>query len=204
MKSFRKCSVVGCENKHYAKGYCSKHRFQIKKHGKILERTRFDPNEVVIYHDYAEIVHYSRDNRESGRSKIDLDKVELIEGIKWALDKDGYSVTSIDGVRTCMHRLIMNAPRHLFVDHINHDTMDNRVSNLRICTHQENSRNKKKVKNESGHTGVILDKRRNKWQARIKVDYKHIFLGYFDDIEDAIKARKEAEIKYFGEFRYKG
>ena len=53
--------------------------------------------------------------------------------------------------------------------------------------------------NTSGYTGVSFDKKTNKWMARIN----KVTLGYFENIEDAIKARKEAEIKYFGEFRYK-
>ena len=49
-----------------------------------------------------------------------------------------------------------------------------------------------------------MDKNRNKWIAQITVNYKNIHLGRYENIEDAIKARKEAEVKYFGEYRYKG
>lgn len=58
--------------------------------------------------------------------------------------------------------------------------------------------------NKSGTTGVCWDKKANKWISQISKNRKHFFLGYHINIEDAIKARKEAEIKYFGEFRYKG
>ena len=58
--------------------------------------------------------------------------------------------------------------------------------------------------NTSGITGVYWKKDRNKWGARIVVNGKCIYLGYFANKEDAIKIRKEAEIKYFGEYRFKG
>ena len=62
---------------------------------------------------------------------------------------------------------------------------------------------KKPSTNTSGYKGVGFHKQRNKWRARIMVDNKDISLGLYDTIEEAIKARKEAEIKYFGEFRNK-
>lgn len=57
--------------------------------------------------------------------------------------------------------------------------------------------------NTSGITGVSLHKQTNKWRAYIEYDQKYIHLGLFDTKEEAIKARKLAEIKYFGEYRYK-
>ena len=64
---------------------------------------------------------------------------------------------------------------------------------------QENCRNRSKsVKNKSGFIGVYFDKDRNKWVAFITIDYKQIKLGRFVEKEDAIKARLEAEFKYFG------
>lgn len=56
--------------------------------------------------------------------------------------------------------------------------------------------------NTSGYTGVCWSKSMNSWFARIVVNYKEIILGYYSNIEDAIKARKEAEEKYYGEWSY--
>ena len=56
--------------------------------------------------------------------------------------------------------------------------------------------------NTSGVKGVNFDKRLQQWRSRIGVNKKTIELGYFDKFEDAVKARKEAEEKYFGEFSY--
>ena len=56
--------------------------------------------------------------------------------------------------------------------------------------------------NNSGVTGVSWHKRDNIWEARITLNKKQIYLGRFENFEDAIKARKEAEEKYFGEYAY--
>ena len=95
-----------------------------------------------------------------------------------------------------MHRFIMNFPKGKYVDHINHNTLDNRKCNLRICNNADNIRNgKPRVNNTTGYNGVYFDK--NRYVARIKVNYKNIYLGSFIKLEDAVKARKEAEEKYF-------
>lgn len=83
------------------------------------------------------------------------------------------------------------------LDHINHNPSDNRLCNLREVTHRENHMNKAKRKaNTSGVTGVCWCKDRNKWMAQISIDGKNNYLGYFDELECAIKVRKEAEAKY--------
>ena len=103
-----------------------------------------------------------------------------------------------------LHRIITNAPKGYEVDHIDRNTLNNRRENLRICTRQENSRNKTKQRNNtSGYKGVSWDKAKKKWRAFISVDKKQIFLGRYDNIEEAIKARQQADIKYFKEFRNK-
>jgi len=63
---------------------------------------------------------------------------------------------------------------------------------------------KKRNDNTSGFTGICFDKRRNKWTVRISLNKKTIWLGEFKNKKNAIKARKEAEMKHFGEFQYKG
>ena len=89
------------------------------------------------------------------------------------------------------------------VDHINHNPLDNRKSNLRICTNQENIFNSKIAKtNKSGVKGVYWDTSRNKWHAQICIDNKTKDLGRFTNIEDAIKVRKESEELYQREFKY--
>ncbi len=83
------------------------------------------------------------------------------------------------------------------IDHINGIRADNRIANLREVTHGENHKNQRIYKNnKSGCSGVCWDKRDNKWQAKINVDNKQIYLGLFISLPDAIKARKAAEVKH--------
>ena len=83
------------------------------------------------------------------------------------------------------------------LDHINHDKTDNRIINLRIASHRENSRNRSmQSNNTTGHNGISFRKPRNKYLAYIKVNYKQKHLGSFENIEDAAKAVKEARAHY--------
>lgn len=100
-----------------------------------------------------------------------------------------------------MHRNIMDAPCDMVVDHINHDTLDNRRVNLRICTHSQNLMNRGKNRNNSsGYKGVYWSKAAGKWYAQIKVNRKSNYLGLFLTKEEAHKAYREASKKFHGEF----
>lgn len=100
------------------------------------------------------------------------------------------------------HRLIwvMNIgaiPKGKQVDHINGKGEDNRIENLRLVSAAQNQKNMKRdVRNTSGVTGVYLDKITGKWFTRINVNKVQIYLGSFIEKVDAIKARKEAEVRY--------
>lgn len=105
-----------------------------------------------------------------------------------------------------MHRFIMNAPTGLVVDHWNHNGLDNRKSNLRICTVSENLMNRRGApekylhrhrKNGQWRRGVYWRPDRKKWVSRIEVNDKEIWLGSYDTEEAATNARKAAEQKYF-------
>lgn len=86
------------------------------------------------------------------------------------------------------------------VDHINHDRSDNRLENLRVVSSAENMRNKSKLNtNKTGITGVRLiytPKGTKRYTANIMYNYKGIYLGTYDTLEEAAAARAEAEIKY--------
>jgi hypothetical protein len=87
------------------------------------------------------------------------------------------------------------------VDHINHDTLDNRRSNLRIVSAAENSINRRmRSDNKSGHKGVTWEKERCKWRVRIKRNERNINLGRFIDLNDAVKAYENAARELHGEF----
>jgi superfamily II DNA helicase RecQ len=139
---------------------------------------------------------------------VDWDDYErFVKGYRFSRNNCGYVVFSgtKDGLRNkLLHRVIMDCPEGMMIDHIDHDRLNNCRSNLRIVTHQQNLMNKGKYKNnKSGIIGVYWRKDVEKWRAQIRFNNKNIHLGYFDDLEEASKARKDAEIKYFGEFRNK-
>lgn len=133
---------------------------------------------------------------------FDLEDYDKIKNYSWYINKDGYVASK---PKEMMHRIITNCPNDKLVDHKHgEDTRnDNRKENLRVCTRQENNRNRKPKSNtKSGVVGVVWHYKNKKWVAQIAVNQKNIYLGSFEYKKDAIKARKEAEDKYFGEFSY--
>lgn len=140
----------------------------------------------------------------------DLEDWNNLKQYYWRKNTDGYAICNINNKqqgKECLffHRVVMDCPNDMQVDHIyqvSRGVCDNRKSNLRIVTSWQNNVNKSTSKrNTSGYVGVNWDKQNNKWFAQIMVNNKTKNLGRFDNIEDAIKARKEAELKYFGEYR---
>lgn len=135
---------------------------------------------------------------------FDLEDYPKIKDYCWSEDERGYIYSTLDNKkRGRIHRFLLNPKQNTVVDHINHLVYDNRKSNLRICLQRNNSTNRHKQKNNtSGRVGVIWVKSSGLWKAQINIDLKSVPLGYFKDFEDAVKARKEAEDKYYGEYRY--
>lgn len=87
------------------------------------------------------------------------------------------------------------------VDHINGDTLDNRISNLRVCTRSQNLFNSKlNNRNSSGFKGVSYNKKCKKWTAYITVNYKTVYLGLFTTPEEAYKARCEKQKELHRDF----
>ena len=139
---------------------------------------------------------------------VDKDDYEqYVKGYSLMMDTTGYVKYSSrkNGLHSkFLHRMIMGEPEDMMIDHIDHNPLNNCRSNLRIVTQHQNNMNKGKQKtNKSGVIGVYWNKANEKWRARIRLNNKLIHLGCFDDLEEASRARKEAEIKYFGEYRNK-
>ena len=87
------------------------------------------------------------------------------------------------------------------VDHISLDTLDNRKSNLRICTHQQNQCNQPlQCNNTSGVSGVSFYAPRGKYRARIKIGQHDIHLGYYSSFAEAVQARNVGMECMFGEY----
>jgi hypothetical protein len=141
---------------------------------------------------------------------FDLEDYDKIKDYCWYEDKHGYICASDKNnqhKQIFLHRTILDLNnkdwRVVQADHIRHKKFDNRKSELRITNGSQNSMNRATmVTNKSGETGVYYYKNVNRWYAYITKNYETISLGWFDDFEDAVKARKKAEEEYFGEFAY--
>lgn len=133
---------------------------------------------------------------------MDAEDLPLLGNSLWHKNDNGYIVNRNKNIGTIrLHRLIISAPDNMLVDHINGNTVDNRKSNLRLCSHIENLRNSKvQSNNKTGYKGVYWHTRNKKWIAHITIKRKSIHLGVFSTKEDAARAYNEAAIKYFGEF----
>lgn len=139
---------------------------------------------------------------------FDKEDFSKIKKYCWYINKDGYVVS-----RDCnskkvikMHRLIMNClDCSTPIDHKygKNTRNDNRKENLRICTSSQNGMNRNLFPNNtSGVTGVSYNKRDKKWVAYITINKQRHSLGSHNTFEDAVRARKEAEEKYFCEWSY--
>lgn len=184
---------------------CEKHCKQIYNYGEITNPSSYniqDKNLIEIYDEYAVLILKDRSGKVIAESFIDIESVAIVKEYKWSLGSHGYVTSGCGKKQILLHRLLSNAPAGMYVDHINGNKLDNRKNNYRLCTNQENNRNKGLYShNTSGVTGVTYDKSRSKWQAQIVVNDQNIHLGRYDNFQDAVNARVKAEEVYFKEYR---
>ena len=140
---------------------------------------------------------------------VDADDYERLSQWKWCTmtsrggprakrayrDENGKQQTML------MHRFIMGAIGADVVDHINHDTLDNRKANLRVCSRLENQRNStSRKKSTSKYLGVDWVRRNQKWRARIQTDNGALHIGVFATEFEAARAYDVKAAEHFGEF----
>lgn len=118
------------------------------------------------------------------RTLVDEETYKLYGHLSWFLSDTGYAMRRSDRldngtkVTVRLHRLVVNAPEVMVVDHLNGNKLDNRRINLRVCTQAENTRNRKDTR------GYSWDKSKNKWMVR----YRNQFYGRYPTEEEARKA----------------
>lgn len=137
---------------------------------------------------------------------VDDDDYDELMKYKWKFRiKDGYAARNIQtkekNTTRFMHRQIIGAPPDLQTDHVNHNTLDNRKENLRVCTRSQNNHNHGLSRNNtSGYKGVSWKSNRGKWYASIGINGVGIYLGMFTNKDDAARAYNEAATRLHGEF----
>lgn len=196
-----KCDVCGRElaRKIKSHGYtlCAKHYNQYKKHGCFLDnnpRTIYDRNELHICGDITYIDLYDKDCNVIAKTIIDTEDIDKVKYTKWKLSSSGYAMNTpkFKGSNKHLSRVILGTTE--FVDHINHNKLDNRKINLRVVTKSQNQMN-------ANYKGVCKMKN-GKYYAHIKINQKLINLGVYVFEKEAYFARWYAETLLFKEYRY--
>lgn len=166
----------------------------------LIQKRFHKTNKYDLSQEYG--IGYSSNTNEE--FYFSLDDYDLIKDYCWCKTPSGYLIAYDAQLQKniFIHRLILGAQEPFFVDHINHNKMDNRRSNLRLCTRQENANNSTlSAANTSGVTGVYYIEDKNSWMAYIQSDKyttKYVYRG--SSKEGAIVARLKAELEYYGEF----
>lgn len=137
-------------------------------------------------------------------TQVDDDMFDYLNKWKWYCNTHNYAVRYDSGghktrKKIHMHRLVINAPEGIQVDHIDQDPLNNQRENLRLCTSSQNSRNCHLPKtNTSGYRGI--HKCKGKWLTNIRINGTQTYLGSFETSEDAAKAYDKKAREVDGKF----
>lgn len=133
---------------------------------------------------------------------VDDQDFEVCSKKSWYMSSKGRP-KAIHKIGSCwkqvfMHRLILDSPKGELVDHIDGNPLNNQRENLRVCSYAQNQQNRRP--RVAGYKGVQLNKK--KWEVRITVAKKKLYLGCFNTKEEAALVYNEAAKRYFGEFAW--
>jgi len=135
-------------------------------------------------------------------AKVDDEDFDSASKLKWSAHRFGNTFYAVRKGPVYLHRFLMGDPVGMLVDHKNHDGLDCRRENMRVCTKGQNQMNRRgpTKKSTSGIRGVYWQKSLGKWAPRIQVNGKLLSLGVFHSKDEAAAAYAAANLKYFGEF----
>lgn len=178
----RKCNVESCEEKHRAKGYCSKHYFRFLKNGHT---------ESTLKHGLTKTVEFKTWGALKNRC--------FNKNSPYFKDYGGRGITVCERWKNSFLAFYEDMGERPSKDH-SIDRIDNNKGyckeNCRWADRTTQARNRRSS-GKSGYKGVSWHKRKNKWRVVICVNYKNIWIGCYDELKDAVEARKQAEIKYW-------
>lgn len=188
----RKAAVTS--GRHKSCGCLRLEKLKIKKY-----------NEIKLYNDYA--VMYVKHKKILLEVLLDIEDIQRVQKIgSWHAIYDKtlknnsyyiahrYSNKEMGSGVIKLHRFILNCPSDKIIDHINHNTLDNRKQNLKICTHFENQQN---LGSKSTEQTGVYQRTRGIWCANITKNKKRYYKE-FKTKEEAIKQRKEWEMLFYG------
>ena len=198
------CSIENCNKPVKALNYCCGHYKRFKSYGDpLIYKNKPATEKQIIQHSQLNNV-WLVELSQGEWALVDDTDIKRVSKYSWSITtKAGYAQAGrIKNNPVLMHRFILDFPDGE-IDHINHNKLDNRRSNLRICSHEQNSYNTKlRSDSTTSFKGVSFDKSRNRFCSFINQNSSRYFLGYFSTPEEAAEAYDEKAIELFGEFAY--
>jgi hypothetical protein len=198
------CMIPGCTNKIHARNLCSSHYDRWWRYGDVMAHIplKFVREGRIIQADGVDVFEVPLTRGFS--TTLNLEDKHFAVGHNWFAmpgDNTFYAVRLVGGVHVYLHRVILNAPDDLDVDHKNRNGLDNRRCNLRLATISQNGANRALPANKtSKYRGVSIYRPRNVWQAQFKINGRNQGLGHFHNEEEAARAYDAMARKHFGEF----
>lgn len=190
------CAIGDCTGKITAKGLCQKHYMRARRGLDPTRQTTSDPRPATIDGGVAKIPLGL-----TGEFALVDAEDHWVSTHLWHKTSHGYVATNINRKLTYLHRMIMGVtsfPKEVYVDHKNHDRLDNRKENLRLADNSLNQANRDKIKTRTGFRGVV-ETRSGKFAVFLGKRGKRHFGTYGTAIEAANKYNELAKDKY-GDF----
>ena len=190
------CCICGkpFSSNYNGKPYCNLHWLRMYNNGTPELVGRANTNSYIYHDKYTEVITSKGERILVGN--CDLDNVKKHS---WCISKTGYAVATINRKVVKLHRNLLHPEQSQIVDHKNGNALDNRRSNLRICSAKDNARNRV-VTNKVARVSGVRKVPSGKYSCRITCNREEIYIGTFETIEKAEEQRRAVEQVAYGEF----